>query len=273
MKKKKASGSTRASASGGAGRGEITGQRLNRPLLLQKLLDTLKFDEFGLIPAIIQDATHGDVLMLAYMNRKSLEKTLKTGITHFWSRSRGRLWQKGESSGNIQRVKSVRLDCDQDALLIWVDQTRVACHTGRWSCFHRQLNNGRWVILEEPASGRSQARMAPIFDRVYQVILDRKEHPKEDSYVSSLLRMGKDRILKKIGEESGELIIGSKNNQKAEIISEMADLWFHTLVLLGHHGISPQDIYEELEGRYGKSGIRKKASPSHSPPEAGKARH
>lgn len=265
MKKKKASGSTRASASGGAGRGGIKGQRPTGPLEVKKLLDTLIFDESGLIPAIIQDTIHSDVLMLAYMNRKSLEKTLKTGITHFWSRSRGRLWQKGETSGNIQRVKSIRLDCDQDALLIEVKQTRVACHTGRWSCFHQQLNNGRWIIVEDSALGGSQARRAPIFDRIYRVILDRKEHPKEDSYVSSLLRLGKDRILKKIGEESGELIIGSKNNQKAEIISEMADVWFHTLVLLGYHGITPQDIYQELEGRYGKSGIRKKASPPSFP--------
>ncbi|MGH7275287.1 MAG: phosphoribosyl-AMP cyclohydrolase, partial [Nitrospiria bacterium] len=113
MKKKKASGFARASASGGAGRRGARAKRPTGPLHVKKLLDTLKFDGSGLIPAIIQDATHGDVLMLAYMNRKSLEKTLKTGITHFWSRSRGRLWQKGESSGNIQRVKSVRLDCDQ----------------------------------------------------------------------------------------------------------------------------------------------------------------
>jgi phosphoribosyl-ATP pyrophosphohydrolase/phosphoribosyl-AMP cyclohydrolase len=221
------------------------------------ILGVIKFDKAGLIPAIIQDAASGDVLMMAYMNRKSLEKTLKTGTTHFWSRSRKRLWQKGESSGNIQRVKSIRLDCDQDTLLVRVAQTRVACHTGRWSCFHQQLSDGRWVMMQNG----SDLKKNPIFDRVYQVILDRKKHPREDSYVSSLLKMGKDRILRKIGEESGELIIGSKNGQKAEIISEMADLWFHTLVLLGYHGITPQEIYQELEQRHGKSGLRKK--PSH----------
>jgi phosphoribosyl-ATP pyrophosphohydrolase/phosphoribosyl-AMP cyclohydrolase len=217
------------------------------------IFDVIKFDQSGLIPAIIQDVASGDVLMMAYMNRKSLEKTLKTGITHFWSRSRKRLWKKGESSGNIQRVKSIRLDCDQDTLLVRVDQTRVACHTGRWSCFHQQLSDGRWVMMQNS----SDPKKNPIFDRVYQVILDRKKHPRPDSYVSSLLKMGKDRILRKIGEESGELIIGSKNNQKAEIISEMADLWFHTLVLLGYHGITPQEIYQELEQRHGKSGLKK----------------
>jgi len=238
MKKAQATGSTRRSV----GREGI-----------QKLLAAIKFAPSGLIPAIIQDAVSGDILMMAYMNRKSLEKTLTTGLTHFWSRSRERLWQKGESSGNIQRVRSIYLDCDQDALLIQVDQTRVACHTGRWSCFHHQLTDGRWIIMEDGAKDRK----TPIFDRVYRTILDRKEHPKENSYVSSLMKMGKDRILRKIGEESGELIIGSKNNQKAEIIPEMADLWFHTLVLLGYHGITPQEIYKELEKRHGKSGLRK----------------
>ena len=227
---------------------------MKRKRITGSIFDIIKFDEAGLIPAIIQDAASGDVLMMAYMNRKSLEKTLKTGITHFWSRSRKSLWQKGESSGNIQQVKSIHLDCDQDTLLVRVDQTRVACHTGRWSCFHQQIADGRWAIVENG----SRVKKAPIFDRVYQVILDRKKHPREESYVSSLLKMGKDRILRKIGEESGELIIGSKNDQKTEIISEMADLWFHTLVLLGYHGITPQEIYQELEQRHGKSGLRKR---------------
>ncbi|MCI0529909.1 MAG: bifunctional phosphoribosyl-AMP cyclohydrolase/phosphoribosyl-ATP diphosphatase HisIE [Nitrospira sp.] len=217
------------------------------------IFDNIKFDKSGLIPTVIQDATSGDVLMMAYMNRKSLEKTLKAGITHFWSRSRKRLWQKGESSGNIQRVKSIHLDCDQDALLVRVDQTRVACHTGQWSCFHQQLSDGQWVMIQNS----SGLKKSPIVDRVYQIILDRKKRPREDSYVSSLLKMGKDRILRKIGEESGELIIGSKNDQKSEIISEMADLWFHTLVLLGYHGITPQEIYQELEQRHGKSGLKR----------------
>jgi phosphoribosyl-ATP pyrophosphohydrolase/phosphoribosyl-AMP cyclohydrolase len=219
----------------------------------KSILGVIKFDRAGLIPAIIQDAASGDVLMMAYMNRKSLEKTLKTGITHFWSRSRKRLWQKGESSGNIQQVKSIHLDCDQDTLLVRVAQTRVACHTGQWSCFHQQLSDGQWVMMQNG----SDLKKNPIFDRVYQVILDRKKNPRQDSYVSSLLKMGKDRILRKIGEESGELIIGSKNDQKAEIISEMADLWFHTLVLLGYHGITPQEIYQELEQRHGKSGLKR----------------
>ena len=152
------------------------------------------------------------------------------------------------------------LDCDQDTLLIQVDQTRVACHTGRWTCFHHQLNDGHWIIMEDRAKNKKN----PIFDRVYQTILNRKAYPKENSYVSSLMKMGKDRILRKIGEESGELIIGSKNDQKTEIISEMADLWFHTLVLLGYQGITPQEIYAELERRHGKPGLKKGQPVKHS---------
>ena len=221
----------------------------------QKWLEAVKFDGKGLIPAIIQDAQSGDVLMMAYMNRQSLEKTLKTGLTHFWSRSRKKLWKKGESSGNIQQTKAICLDCDGDTLLIQVEQTRVACHTGRWSCFHRKLADRHWLILkEQPRPGEA----ARVLDRVYEVVLDRKKNPKKDSYVSTLLQGGRDRILKKIGEEAGELIIGSKNNRKAEIISEMADLWFHSLVLLGHHGFTPGDLYQEFQDRYGKSGLASK---------------
>lgn len=218
-------------------------------------LKSVKFSEPGLVPAIVQDIHSGDVLMLAYMNRESLEKTLQTGMTHFWSRSRKGLWQKGESSGNVQKVKAVCLDCDGDALLIQVEQTRVACHTGRWSCFHQRLSDGWWIVVED--SPRT-AQAAHILDRVYQVILDRKENPKKDSYVGGLMKGGKDRILKKIGEEAGELIIGSKNENREEIISEMADLWFHALVLLGYHGITPEDLYGEFRKRFGKPGIKSK---------------
>ena len=147
--------------------------------------------------------------------------------------------KKGESSGNVQQVKSLFLDCDGDTLVVRVEQTRVACHTGRWTCFHRKFSKGRWLIAKDGAVEESSAR---ILEQVYNVILDRKKNPKKDSYVSTLLKGGRDRILKKIGEEAGELIIGSKNAKKAEIIHEMADLWFHSLVLLGHHGIPPEAL-------------------------------
>ena len=222
---------------------------------MQRWRVAVKFDRAGLIPAIIQDTQSSNILMVAYMNRESLEKTLQTGLTHFWSRSRKRLWQKGESSGNIQRVKAIYLDCDGDALLVQVEQTRIACHTGRWSCFHRKLDGGQWRLMEDQPR---PAEVSHILNKVYQVIRDRKKHPKEDSYVSSLFKGGKDRILKKIGEEAGELIISSKNNRKSEIISEMADLWFHSLVLLGHHNITPEALYQEFQKRFGKPARRSK---------------
>ena len=205
----------------------------------------LKFNEDGLIPAIIQDHRDDAVLMMAYMNRDALEKTIRTGRAHFWSRSRKTLWRKGATSGNYLNIKEVRLDCDSDTLLVRVEPEGPACHTGQWSCFFRTVKNGA-VRRFKPSPSK-----ALILDRIYDVILDRKRSPKRNSYVSLLLKSGRDRILKKIGEESGELIIGSKNNRASEIIWEVADLWFHTLVLMGHHNIAPADIYQELRKRFG----------------------
>jgi phosphoribosyl-ATP pyrophosphohydrolase/phosphoribosyl-AMP cyclohydrolase len=206
----------------------------------------LKFNEDGLIPAIIQDLRDDSVLMMAYMNRDALEKTIRTGQAHFWSRSRKSLWHKGATSGNYLNVKEVRIDCDGDALLLRVEPEGPACHTGQASCFFRSVQNGS-LRRFKPSPAK-----ALILDRIYNVILDRKRSPKPKSYVSLLLKSGRDKILKKIGEESGELIIGSKNNRASEIIWETADLWFHTLVLMGHHNISPADIYQELQKRFGK---------------------
>jgi phosphoribosyl-ATP pyrophosphohydrolase/phosphoribosyl-AMP cyclohydrolase len=212
----------------------------------KKFSDKLKFNRDGLLPVIIQDNRSLGVLMMAYMNAAALERTLRTGEVHFYSRSRKSLWHKGGTSGNTQAVKEIRVDCDQDALLIRVDPAGPACHTGSVSCFFRTRKNGRLVRAKD-SSGISE-----ILDRIYSVILNRKRKPLRDSYVSSLFRGGRDRILKKIGEEAGELIISSKNRKKSEIIWEVADLWFHTLVVMGFHGITPEDIYHELEGRFGK---------------------
>jgi len=184
--------------------------------------------------------------MMAYMNRESLDKTMRTGQVHFWSRTRKTLWHKGATSGSYLDVKEIRIDCDGDTLLIRVDPAGPACHTGQRSCFFRAVKKGRIRRLK-PMPAR-----ALILDRIYDVILDRKRSPKRKSYVSWLLTSGRDKILKKIEEESGELIIGSKNNRRSEIIWEVADLWFHTLVLMGYHNISPTDIYEELQKRFGK---------------------
>ncbi|MFQ5455496.1 MAG: bifunctional phosphoribosyl-AMP cyclohydrolase/phosphoribosyl-ATP diphosphatase HisIE [Nitrospirota bacterium] len=216
-------------------------------------INGLNFDRDGLIPAIIQDYNNGRVLMMAYMNEESLKKTIETGRTHFFSRSRKRLWEKGETSGHYQVVKSIYTDCDKDTLLIEVEQHGNACHTGNMSCFYRG-------IAESPPSppftkggkgGFSEEKLYDsILSKVYDIIIDRKLNSKSDSYVSSLFEKGKDRILKKIGEEAGEVIIGSKNNDKENIIYEIADLWFHTMVVMGYHGITLQDIYDELGRRY-----------------------
>lgn len=206
----------------------------------------VKFNKEGLIPAIIQDERDNSILMMGYMNRESLIKTMRTGQVYFWSRSRKTLWHKGATSGNYLNVKEFKIDCDGDTLLFRVEPDGPVCHTGQQSCFYRTVKNGR-IRRSKPTSSN-----ALILDRIYDVILDRKRSPKPKSYVSWLMTSGRDKILKKIGEESGELIIGSKNNRSSEIIWEIADLWFHTLVLMGFHGISPGDIYEELRSRFGK---------------------
>jgi len=217
-------------------------------------IKNLKYDSNGLIPVIIQDWKTGDVLMLAYMNEESLNKTIETGFTHFWSRSRNKLWKKGETSGNEQIVKEINYDCDNDTLLIKAEQKGVACHTGNRSCFYSKLTQG--VIPREARNLEVETFSGNVIDKIYEVILDRKRNLREGSYVSSLFKKGRDKILKKIGEEASEVVIGSKNDKKEEIIYEIADLWFHTLVLLGYHDISPEDIYKELQKRFGKSGIR-----------------
>ncbi|OGV99281.1 MAG: bifunctional phosphoribosyl-AMP cyclohydrolase/phosphoribosyl-ATP pyrophosphatase [Nitrospinae bacterium RIFCSPLOWO2_02_39_17] len=212
-------------------------------------IKNLKYDSNGLIPAVIQDWKNGDVLMLAYMNEEALRKTIETGYTHFWSRSRGKLWKKGETSGNEQFVKEISYDCDNDTLLVKVEQKGVACHTGNRTCFYSKLSSFS-------PSAFSLQPSAFIIDKIYEVIQDRKRNMREGSYVSSLFKNGRDKILKKISEEASEVVIGSKNEKKEEIVWEIADLWFHTLVLLGYHDITPEDIYRELQKRFGKSGVK-----------------
>mgnify|MGYP005842512973 CR=1 FL=1 len=213
-------------------------------------LKDLKFNKEGLIPVIVQDADNGDVLMLAYMNQEALERTAKTGLAHFYSRSRGKLWKKGEESGNFQKVREIRYDCDGDVLLLLVDQEGVACHTGHRSCFFRRLETqgvrGWDVPLEEPYSPRE----LEVLHRVYKVIEDRKAHPKKGSYVCSLLQKGQDQVLKKIGEETAETILSAKGGSRENLIHEIADLWFHTLILLAFHGVSIEEVCQELERRH-----------------------
>ncbi len=201
----------------------------------------LLFDEKGLIPAIVQEESSGDVLMMAYMNRESLEKTLETGTTWFFSRSRQKLWNKGETSGHIQHVRSIHYDCDGDTLLVQVEQTGVACHTGEKSCFYREL-------VESDAGGRRHQ----ILKTLESIIKERREHPKEGSYTNYLFDCGLDKILKKVGEETSEVIIASKNGNKEELIGEISDLVYHMMVLMEEKQVALKDVAEELTHRHGK---------------------
>ena len=203
------------------------------------MMDKIKFDEKGLLPAVIQDVVTGTVLMVAWMNRESLEKTLETGETCFFSRSRQELWHKGATSGHVQKVKDIYYDCDGDTLLIKVDQSGAACHEGTFSCFSRRFGEAEPVAA--PATG--------VLQELYDVIEDRRIHPKEGSYTNLLFNKGQNKILKKIGEEATETVIASKNDSKDEVLYEMADLWYHCLVLLAWHGISPVELLTELNKR------------------------
>lgn len=229
------------------------GTAKGRPVIAWKALGRSGRGHSELIPAVVQDAASREVLMVAYMNRRALRETLKTGRVHFWSRARRRLWKKGETSGHEQRVRAIWLDCDADTLLVTVDPQGPACHTGRWSCFFQPLRRDSASL-----KAGDDAELAGILDRVYRVILARRAAPRRGSYVSSLFAMGKDRILKKIAEEAGEVVIASKNNRRTALIGEMADLWFHTLVALGYHGIAPREIARELTRRFGRPAKKRK---------------
>jgi phosphoribosyl-ATP pyrophosphohydrolase/phosphoribosyl-AMP cyclohydrolase len=192
----------------------------------------------GLIPAVVQDFYSGRVLMLAYVNQDSYDYMLAHGTTCFWSRSRKELWRKGETSGNVQLIKGMAFDCDDDTLLIQVEQTGAgACHTGSYSCF-----------------GDGEEGEFDIMNRVSRQIRDREAHPKEKSYTNYLLNEGVDKICKKIGEESAETIIAAKNGDRDALAQELADLAYHALVLMHTQGLSPMDVREVLAKRHGIEG-------------------
>lgn len=207
------------------------------------VLSNIKYDKQGLVPAVIQDISSREVLMMAYMNKESLDKTLETKTTWFWSRSRGQLWNKGETSGHYQHVKSLSYDCDGDTLLIEVEQIGVACHTGEKTCFFNS-------ILQENKNEAGESIDIRILQKVYDTIKDRKENPKEGSYTNYLFEKGIDKILKKIGEENAEVIIAAKNPIKEELIYETSDLIYHLFVLLNEKEVSLEEIFEELNKRY-----------------------
>ncbi len=226
-------------------------------------LETLVFKD-GLIPAIIQDHQNKSVLMLAYMNNKSLRLSLETGETHFWSRSRKQLWRKGETSGHIQKIKNIHVDCDQDSLLIAVEQVVAACHTGARTCFFRRMTSEGHLIdrtedSEKMFSGVSN-NQGTVLERLAETIQERKDAHSEKSYTSQLMQGGIDRILKKVGEEAGEFIIGVKNEDRKEIVHETADLIYHLFVSLGYLNIPFTEVEAELSKRTGLSGLEEKAS-------------
>ena len=198
----------------------------------------IKWNEQGLVPAIVQDAVTKEVLMMAYMNEESFNKTVETGQTWFYSRSRKELWHKGETSGNTQEVIDISLDCDSDTVLVTVIPEGPACHTGEVSCFYNSVKKfkdvpNRMMLFEE-------------FDK----IVERKNNPVEGSYTNYLFREGVDKICKKIGEESTETVIGAKNNSKEEVVYEASDLLYHLNVLLVNQGITLDDLMIEIENRY-----------------------
>jgi phosphoribosyl-ATP pyrophosphohydrolase/phosphoribosyl-AMP cyclohydrolase len=210
---------------------------MNLDINIKELLQKIKFDDKGLVPAIAQDIKTKEVLMLAYMNAESIAKTLESGYACYYSRSRQSLWTKGEISGHLQEIKGLYYDCDADTILLKVLQTGPACHTGQYSCFHN-------LVI-----GDSNLPEEDILNKLYGIIADRKENPVEKSYTNYLFDKGIDKILKKVGEESAEVIIAAKNNDNQELIYEISDLVYHTMVLMINQGVSIDDIKKELKKR------------------------
>jgi len=207
------------------------------PLSQSIPVEKINYNEQGLVPAITQDYLDGTVLMMAWMNKESLQKTLDTGEAWYWSRSRQELWHKGATSGHLQKVKTIRYDCDSDALLLTIEQIGdIACNTGEGSCFH-QIDHSK---SSPPADTLSE---------LFKLICDRKKHPVENSYTCKLYEGGDNKILKKIGEEAAEVVMACKDNKPEDIAGEVADLFYHSLVALAYHDVNLRDVYKKLEER------------------------
>ena len=204
----------------------------------EQKMKTIKFNEQGLVPVITQSYDTNEVLMMAYMNEEALKKTIEEKVAYYYSRSRQALGKKGETSGHIQKVKAMYVDCDQDAILLRVDQQGVACHTMNRSCFFEP------IFEDESDEGNSF-----VIDEVFATIEERRKNPVEGSYTNYLFTKGLDKILKKVGEETAEVIIGAKNRNKDELVYEISDLVYHTLVLMVEQGLTPDDIRNELKRR------------------------
>lgn len=227
-----------------SGQGEQTGTTVES---LEALLAAVRWDAHGLVPAIVQDATSKEVLMLAYMNKESLQKTVESGETWFWSRSRSELWHKGATSGHIQKVRGLRYDCDGDTLLVLVDQTGPACHTGRYSCFFNDVKAGA-LTGSDIAAAADTDRFA-MLSRLEAVIAQRDAERPEGAYTTYLFEKGVDKILKKVGEETAEVIIAAKNGDNEELSNEASDLIFHLMVLLRERKVPLDDVLSVLNSR------------------------
>ncbi|MCA0758120.1 bifunctional phosphoribosyl-AMP cyclohydrolase/phosphoribosyl-ATP diphosphatase HisIE [Paenibacillus sp. N4] len=215
---------------------------------INDLAAKIKWDDNGLVPAIVQDAQSKEVLMMAYMNRESLQLSVQNGVTWFWSRSRNELWNKGATSGHTQRIVSMAYDCDGDTLLVKVEQNGPACHTGKYSCFFNQIQvQGEAAAGEQPKEDRFAT-----LGKLESVIAERYAERPEGSYTTYLFDKGVDKILKKVGEEASEVIIAAKNKDNNELRSETGDLIFHLMVLLRERGLPLDDVIAEIESRHGK---------------------
>lgn len=207
-------------------------------------IDQVKFDGLGLVPVVAQDARTGEVLMLAWANADALRRTRETGRATYWSRSRAELWTKGETSGNTQAVEEVRVDCDADAVLYRVRQAGPACHTGERSCFHRSVEGD---ALREAGDAR------PVLARVEEIVAARDAERPEGSYTTYLFAQGIDKILKKVGEEAAEILIAAKNEGTEQLRAESADLLYHLMVLWRARGLAADEVWAELDRRFGQA--------------------
>ncbi len=217
-------------------------------------IDWQKMD--GLIPVVTQEATTGDVLMLAYMDKEAVELTMDTNIAHYFSRSKQRIWKKGESSGHIQEVEDILLDCDNDTILLKVKQTGVACHTGRKSCFFTSMKTNEEVTKVEIDTTAAYG----VIDTLYHVIQEKKNDDPKASYTAKLLQGKENSMLKKIVEEAGEFTFAIKDNDEEEIVYEAADIIYHMLVAMASKNVSPDRVKQEIARRFGMSGIEEKNS-------------
>jgi len=223
---------------------------------MQEIINKIDWEKCDLLPVIVQDVQNNEVLMMAYMDKEALSLSLTTKVAHYFSRSKQRIWQKGESSGHIQKIHSFNIDCDNDTLLIKVTQEGVACHTGRRSCFFTELESGEATSAVEVNS----EAMYGVIDTLYHTIQERKNADPSSSWTAKLLSKGENTILKKVVEESGEFCFAYKDNDEPEMIYEAADLTYHMLVALAAKNISPDRIKQELARRFDMSGIAEKNS-------------